>query len=65
MKVKNQDIREAIYKANLRNWQVAAALGISEGNFCRKLRFELPSSEKSKILDAISELDNKNKEAEQ
>ena len=42
----NKDIREAAKNAGIRLWEVAAALGINDGNFSRKLRQELPHEEK-------------------
>lgn len=57
----NEEIKEAIKKSNLKFWQIAYAYGLSDGNFSRKLRKELPSEEKQKIFDIISRL-IKNKE---
>lgn len=54
--MKNQDIRAAITAAGLRYWQVAEAYGLSDGNFSRKLRRELPDEEKAKILGVIANL---------
>lgn len=53
---KNIDVRKAIEDANVRYWQVAEKLGISDGNFSRKLRKELPSKDKQKIFQAIEEI---------
>lgn len=50
----NTEIREAIFRANVRYWQVAAVLGIHEGSLSRILRRELPSEEKEKIIAAIN-----------
>ena len=52
----NLDIRAAMAKSDLRQYQVAAALGISESRYSSKLRRELPSEEKVKILGAIEQL---------
>lgn len=52
----NREIREAAKKAGVRLWQVAAAYGISDGNFSRKLRREMPQKEKEKILAIIDRL---------
>ena len=52
----NLDIRAAMAKCDLRQYQVAAALGISESRYSSKLRRELPSEEKVKILGAIERL---------
>lgn len=52
----NQDIRQAIKKANLKHWEVAELIGLSETTLVRKLRKELPEEEKKNILKIISEL---------
>jgi hypothetical protein len=56
MKSCNQDIREAVKKADIHLWQVAQAYGCNDGNFSRKLRKELPVSEKEKIFEIIKAL---------
>ena len=52
----NTDIRNAAKNADVRLWEVAAAYGINDGNFSRKLRQELPQGEKEKILAIIDRL---------
>lgn len=52
----NTDIRNAAKEANIRLWQIADVLGIADCNFSRKLRKELPDSEKQKIFEIIREL---------
>lgn len=52
----NLEIRTAIKKARLYSYEVAAALGLSETSFSRKLRKELSEEEKEKILDVIEKL---------
>lgn len=54
--MQNRDIRTAALKAGVKNWQIADKLGIHEGTFSRKLRYELNSEEKSKIINIIEEL---------
>lgn len=54
--MKNIAVREAIRNARLFNYEVAAALGISETSFSRKLRHELPEKETGKILGIIAQL---------
>lgn len=54
--MKNNDIRKEIEKSGLKYWQVAERYGISDGNFSRKLRRELPEEEKEKIFKIIGEL---------
>lgn len=50
----NKEIREAAKAAGVKLWQIAAALGVNDGNFSRKLRQELPQEEKQKILNIIA-----------
>lgn len=52
----NADIREAAKSAGVCLWQIAERLGINDGNFSRKLRRELPTEERDKILGIIKEL---------
>lgn len=52
----NKEIRSAAKNAGVRLWEVAAAYGINDGNFSRKLRRELPQEEKEKILAIIDRL---------
>lgn len=52
----NHEIRQAAKGAGLYLWEVAAALGLNDGNFSRKLRRELPPAQKEKILAIISTL---------
>lgn len=59
----NTEIRNAAKKAGVRLWEVAAAYGINDGNFSRKLRKELPQGEKEKIFAIIDQLAQKKQEA--
>jgi hypothetical protein len=59
----NKEIRDAAKKAGIHLWQVAAACGINDGNFSRKLRQELPQNEKQKILAIIDRLAQEKQEA--
>lgn len=52
----NLDIRKAIKDNDFKYWQVANKLGMTDGNFSRLLRIELPKYEKIKIINAINEL---------
>ena len=54
------EIRIAIIKAKLKHYQVAKELGIHKYSLSRKLRYELSSKEKQKILNAILKLKNNN-----
>lgn len=53
---KNDRIRSAAKAAGVKLWQVAEAVGLSDGNFSRKLRHELPEEEQGRILGIIEEL---------
>lgn len=52
----NLDLRRAASDAGVKLWQIAAALGINDGNFSRKLRKELPREEKDRILGIVADL---------
>lgn len=52
----NQEIRETAKRNGVPFWQIADKLGINDGNFSRKLRFELNEDEKNRILSIITEL---------
>ncbi len=56
MKKANSDIRDAARVANVKLWQIAAELGINDVTFTKRLRFELPQNEKSRILSIIHRL---------
>lgn len=51
--MKNQEIRNAMKENNIKQWELAEMLGISENTMCRKLRKELPDEEKQHILEII------------
>ncbi len=52
----NVQIREAAKASGIRLWQVAERYGLSDGNFSRKLRRELPQHEQVRILGIIDDL---------
>lgn len=52
---KNIKIRKALSDANMKHWQLADLLGVSEGRLSVKLRHELPHEEQEKILTIIRE----------
>lgn len=53
----NEEIRRAIGAAGLKQYQVAAAMGMNDGNFSRKLRTELGQDEKTYILTIIANIE--------
>ena len=54
--MKNLDIRKKLKEANIKQWELADKLIISEMSLVRKLRYELTEAEKRIILKAIDEL---------
>ena len=62
--MKNTDIREAVNTADLKLWQIAEALNLSDGTFSRKLRKELPQDVKNKIFEIIEKAKAGEKNAE-
>ena len=52
----NHEIKSKAKERNVKLWEVAEAYGITDGNFSRKLRRELPEAEKTKILALIDEI---------
>jgi len=52
----NEDIKLAAGGAGVRLWQIAERLSITDSSFSRKLRRELASEERGKILAIIREL---------
>ena len=54
--MKNRRIRDAANANRVKLWEVAAALGIADSSFSRKLRFELPEDEQTRIVGIIEQL---------
>ena len=52
----NTAIRIAVAGSGVKLWQIAEALGIADSSLSRKLRHELPTEEKAKILNIIDQL---------
>lgn len=55
----NSDIRKTLKKYNLKHWQLAEELKISEFKLCRMFRHELSDEEKNEIIKAIDKLNKK------
>lgn len=58
----NIAIRQYALEKGVKLWEIAQSLDIADSSFSRKLRFELPLTEKTKILAIIDEI-AKNKAA--
>jgi len=54
--LKNERIRELAKSKGILLWQIADKLGITDGNFSRKLRHEFTQEEQQKIMQLIDEL---------
>ncbi len=52
----NKDVRQKAASAGIKLWQIADALHMTDGNFSRKLRKELPAEIKEQIYSIIREL---------
>lgn len=59
----NQEIKMAAVKAGVKLWQIADAIGLSDSNFSRKLRHELPEDDKRRILSVIADLQREGRSA--
>ena len=56
----NKEIRDYAKAKRIKLWQIAAELGLNDGNFSRKLRFELSAETKVQIFRIIVELSEVN-----
>ena len=56
----NKEIRDYAKAKRIKLWQIAAERGLNDGNFSRKLRFELSAETKAQIFRIIDELSEVN-----
>ncbi len=49
----NIEIRNAIFSNNIKKWEIAEKLGVTDSTFSRMLRTEISEDTKNKILDII------------
>ena len=49
----NERVKNTLKNCGLRQWQLAAIIGVSEQTLYRKLRVELPEEEQSKLISII------------
>lgn len=49
----NIEIRNAIFSNNIKKWEIANMLGVTDSTFSRMLRTEMSEETKKKILDII------------
>ena len=60
-KMCNKDLRDEMRIANVRQWEVAEAIGISEMTMVKWLRRELDDSKKALVREGISKAVQHNK----
>lgn len=58
--MQNEEFRTYAKAKRVKLWQIAAELGLNDGNFSRKLRFELSAETKAQIFRIIDELSEVN-----
>lgn len=61
----NSDVRQETKHHNVRMWQLADYLGVSEATVTRLLRHELPEEDKTRLLMAINAIAGQNVEQTQ
>ena len=54
--MRNEQIRTALRCSDVKQWELAEQLGVSEVTVCRWLRAELPKDKKVQILQAIKDV---------
>lgn len=52
----NECIRDTAKRRGVRLWQIAERIPLSDANFSRKLRRELPDEERERILGIIDQI---------
>lgn len=52
----NELIRKEAKERGVKLWQIAYRISMSDSNFSRKLRHELPEAERERVLSIIREI---------
>ena len=60
--MENADVKKEMRDAELRHWEVASEIGISEPTFTRWLRFPLSDDKKERVHAAIANLSAKRRQ---
>ena len=55
----NIDIRILLAEKRIHHYELAKELGLADATLSRKLRYELPHTEKQKMIEAINKLANR------
>jgi predicted XRE-type DNA-binding protein len=58
----NEYIRKSLRINDIRQWQVAEVVGVSEGTLCRWMRRELSESQRAKVMSAITTIIDERKD---
>lgn len=58
----NMEIRTMAKDSGVKLWEVAEAIGITDGMLSRKLRRELPQVERRKILSIVADIAKRKEE---
>lgn len=61
-KMCNKDLRDEMRIANVRQWEVAEAIGVSEMTMVKWLRMELDDNKKALIREGISKVAQQHKQ---
>ena len=59
MRKNNEDVRSHANQSGVYLYEIAAELKMTDGNFSRLLRFELPFAKKEEIFSIIAKLDQR------
>ena len=54
--MRNQDLKDEMRIAGVRQWEVAEAIGVSEMTLVKWMRFELPEDKRQRVLQAIEQI---------
>ena len=60
--MRNRDLRDEMRIANVRQWEVAEAIGVSEMTMVKWLRKELDDSKKALVREGISKAAQQHKQ---
>ena len=60
--MKNFEIREEAKIRGVRLWEIAMRLGITDGNFSRRLRSEFSPADRERVLRIIGEIASEREE---
>ena len=52
----NEVIRETLKEFKVRQWELAAAIGVSEQTMVRRMRFEMPDEVQLHLLEVIEKV---------